>query len=418
MSTTIPTVEQMTSLYLFDTMEPPANLKDDSLIRPAAGAGATVRVDAAEYMTSGSGRFVHVVRFNFVRNFLSGNDAAYIKTTLTEDEYSLAEILESYKIEHNSELSIVQLQYAFDSDDYVDRTYVFNSSGFKINGDAKFIVNKNGTREIRNICVEPLNDNFDFESNNSSTQKANELLVPLVDNNQIGRTVSIEFSGTEHLGKSNFSAVDITELERINKVFEEAKEVGNFDLSFFLKAGKFLDLGEKLIERLMQSGVIDYQDENGRSVIYDGQDTEHAANINADALYANITARVQTGKYLAELNKIFDRGVAIIAGGGNDTVRGYSQASDEIYGGAGDDRLTANGGDDLLDGDDRYEFLGAFGHDIVEDAEGGGISIGGVQVGELEKVSEGVYQSQNGQVKAFYYAKGRRPAYYFANVRP
>lgn len=66
----MPTIEQIVSRYLFNQDAPPANLKDESLIRAEDAPGDPVFVDMNEFMTTGAGRFAGVERFNFVRNFL------------------------------------------------------------------------------------------------------------------------------------------------------------------------------------------------------------------------------------------------------------------------------------------------------------------------------------------------------------
>ena len=71
---TIPTAEEIVSLYLYGQLTPPANLKTEQLIRPP-GLGITKNVDVNEYMTTGGGRFVKVENFLCVRNFLAADDS-------------------------------------------------------------------------------------------------------------------------------------------------------------------------------------------------------------------------------------------------------------------------------------------------------------------------------------------------------
>lgn len=73
----MPTIEQIVSRYLFNQDTPPANLKDESLIRAENALGDPVLVDMNEFMTTGAGRFAGVERFNFVRNFLGAHDDVY-----------------------------------------------------------------------------------------------------------------------------------------------------------------------------------------------------------------------------------------------------------------------------------------------------------------------------------------------------
>ena len=75
---TMPTAQEILCLYLYGQKTPPANIKTDILIRPEGVGQVSLNVDMNEYMTTGGGRFVKVESFRYVRNFLAGNDSAYI----------------------------------------------------------------------------------------------------------------------------------------------------------------------------------------------------------------------------------------------------------------------------------------------------------------------------------------------------
>ena len=155
---TMPAINNVVSRYLFNTDTPPSNLTNESIIRNEGQQGDRISVDANEYMTTGGGRFAGVERFNFVRNFLASND---YKGILPAGVYTTSELLVAYGITDN--LLAVQQYYqgVYDSD-YAQRAYVFGSGNYKINDDALFYVNENGTREISNICVVPVDNDFDY----------------------------------------------------------------------------------------------------------------------------------------------------------------------------------------------------------------------------------------------------------------
>lgn len=61
----LPTVAQMTNWYLYGTQSVPANLVDDSLIRPATQT-IQISADINEYM-NGPGRFAPVTAFEVIQ---------------------------------------------------------------------------------------------------------------------------------------------------------------------------------------------------------------------------------------------------------------------------------------------------------------------------------------------------------------
>ena len=55
-TSTLPTIEQMTSMYLFGQLEKPNNLVDENLIRPKdLKVDYPIKVNINEYMAEGAG---------------------------------------------------------------------------------------------------------------------------------------------------------------------------------------------------------------------------------------------------------------------------------------------------------------------------------------------------------------------------
>lgn len=156
----MPTAEEIICLYLYGQETPPEDLKTESLIRDTDNSGATYYLNKNEFMTTGGGRFVKVENFKYVRNFLGANDAEYIKTNLQPGIYTRDELIEIYQI-GSGKLDGSQYYLGIDDPDYMDRAYVFGSMKFEINKDAKFIINSDGSREVLDIAVVPVDDNFD-----------------------------------------------------------------------------------------------------------------------------------------------------------------------------------------------------------------------------------------------------------------
>ena len=224
----MPTAVEILSRYLYNQDTPPENKADAGLIRDKNDTqseelkGSPLSVDAVEYMTSGGGRFINISCFNYVVNFLDSNDYEGGKpqgsASLLPGEYTTTDILRLYGIVtdptnlddlRKSFVGIQQYYLGMDDADYVDRAYVFGSSEFQINAEAKFIVDEDGTRWITNIWVVPVDDNFNYVSDSLAAQITNSLTKDLIDPSGIGRTVDIEFINTEALSTLNNDAYKI-----------------------------------------------------------------------------------------------------------------------------------------------------------------------------------------------------------------
>jgi len=326
----MPTAVEAVSMYLFGQKYPPADLKTDALIRPLGKGADALIVDKNEYMTTGGGRFVKVENFRYVRNFLAATD--YPGVSLAPGVYTRDQLLQAYQKE--GKLSAWQYYLGVQDDDYSDRAYVFGSTDFEIVPDAKFIVNPDGSREIVDIAVQPMADNFDYESSNAVAAITNWLTKDRIDPSGIGRTVPIEFSGTV-LNRQVLTGEDWFALETANKLSELGKLL-DADPSNLPSA--ILDFA-LVLKRLMTSGVIDYKDPDGRFVYYDGAAPGNNGTLNA----ADGLGKVQYR------GAIYDGAVALLGGDGNDVLNA-TKKSDELFGGAGHDTLSASSGDDLLDG--------------------------------------------------------------------
>ncbi|AHF69935.1 hypothetical protein PCH70_47820 [Pseudomonas cichorii JBC1] len=336
----MPTSQQIVSRYLFNQDTPPGNLKDEKLIRPKDAEGDPVYVDMNEYMTTGAGRFVGIEEFRIVRRFLASDD--YGDKKLPPGVYTTAELLDLYGIAQGERiLAVSGYTRGVDESDYAERAYVFGTGGYQINADAVFYVGEDGSRSISNIYVEPANDNFDYVGGGPLAQVTNYLTREDIDPSGIGRTVPIEFTGTV-VNRLNLTSADWASLEAASR--EKERIVLENKLLLGTGAPWFVAQFTALLGRLVADDIITYEDSDGRYVVYDGRDTNNNGVIDPYAL-----------KNVTEL--IINKGAAVIAGNGNDTLYGTNYSNDELYGGDGNDQLDARKGADRMvggSGNDTY----------------------------------------------------------------
>lgn len=332
--TTIPTAQEILCLYLYGQKTPPSDLKSDVLIRAEGLGEEPAIVDINEYMTTGGGRFVKVESFRYVRNFLAGNDSAYIKEKVLPGIYSAKKLLDIYEVsEKDRELGIQQYSLGLWDTDYIDRSYVFGSGNFKINDDAKFIVNSDGSREIIDIAVVPAEDNFDFTSDSRPAQITNWMTKERLDPSNIGRKVPIIFTG-EITGKQDLTGEDWYALEISHSLSQIGKQPDDWLIKWPVGGVDFT----ALMIQFAIAGIIDYKDSAGRFIYYDGISPTNDGTLNAEDGLGKVNSR----------GTLYDGAVALIGGGGNDQLNATDK-NDELYGGTGDDTLDGGSGKLLTD---------------------------------------------------------------------
>jgi len=224
-----PTIGQINCIYLYDAMTPPPQgtmktWRDVVKIAKQAHARGKreVIINKSWFMQHGGGRFAKPTLFRIVRNFLAPEAAHNLEMygggekdrivnwkrfAPREEPYTTKDIFKEYGVEklENQYISIEQYYLELKSKDFADRCEVFGSSGFRINEEAEFYVfdpkhplTINGKvchRAIKNIWLEPVKDNFDYESTSEAASYSNSITEPLVDPLQIGQKVDILFEG-------------------------------------------------------------------------------------------------------------------------------------------------------------------------------------------------------------------------------
>ncbi|MBU2714413.1 hypothetical protein, partial [Zooshikella harenae] len=175
----LPTVEEMTNLYLYGEKTTPSDLSDESLIRDK-DYRTPIEVDVNDYM-DGPGRFASPVFFETIKLFFSP-----VSPTLKPRKYTETAIRE---LLGTSQQFYTQQQWAYkdNKDDYAERVYIWNSVAFEISDKAVFVVDDDGNRSIENFAVIPLNseetdpkkvgkENFDFTSSDGPARFGNPYL--------------------------------------------------------------------------------------------------------------------------------------------------------------------------------------------------------------------------------------------------
>ena len=200
----MPSRNEMICLYLYDNLTPPApgTLKTKQQVMSyKTGKRQNLVIDANWFMTLGGGRFVDVESFLMVGKFLGKKDKLAVPPMGTFIQYDPIQLANAYDPNRKDPrreplLGLKQYDYGSHEPDYVHRCEVFGSSAFRLPPDTRFVIADTGWREIRNACVEPRNDNYDFESHDLKARIHNFVMEGFIDPWKIGHRIEILFSGT------------------------------------------------------------------------------------------------------------------------------------------------------------------------------------------------------------------------------
>src|SRR5579883_3061384 len=314
-----PTV--ITNWYLYGQGTTPTNLVDESLIRPANATSSTTQ-DVATFMSDGAGRFAIGSLFNLVQNFFAADSSGAYSFNLQPGSYTKAQLGALWGFKYYG-LILRQQQLDDGRGDYAERAYIWNSGEFKISDNAIFVVDSSGNRTIQNFSVVPTGpDNFDFVSNDFFAGNFGKLLQGNVDPSGIGRTVTINFTGTVPS-----RTYDINSYNADLTYYSTWSSVPQVNLLSGIQA---------IEDTLWGNGTIQFISGN-KPIIY--------GTTNPDTLSSiSLVGHNYLGQYVKN-------GVVVLGGPGDDQMNG-SPYDDTLIGGAGNDTFYAGKGNDFIDGGD------------------------------------------------------------------
>jgi len=292
-------IHTVTNLYLYGTAQTPAHYVDrlrlkaeyDALINNDGDKVMTIKVDAVSYMNDGPGRYASPSQAPVVDQFFNG------QLTLANGIYTAAELqLSSYGISRDDfKISVAQYQINAGDDDYLERTYVFNNSGFILSDDTEFIVTSTGV-SMSNVKIRPFDDDFDFETSDFFTSLADQIILGnQIDPYDIGVKLDFVFTNKDNIAPIN------------NYDYEADLQNYNNSVDGSLLSNALPAMLAAVI-LLKNNGTIEYDTPSGGKVVYGSVEDD-----------ASVTGTVY--------------GDIIVVGDGDDTVFG-TIGDDKIFGGS------------------------------------------------------------------------------------
>lgn len=385
---TLPNAGEIMSQYLYGSLTPPSNFLSESMMR-ADSARSTINVDRTEFMTSGAGRFDNAYMLGIVKAFFTSKDAD-LSANGTEKRFSITELLSALGMpgpgKGTTEKVYQQYNFSDGNNDYVERSFIYNTSHFKLNDSAVFVVDEFGQRKIENFSLRHFNDNFDYESSNFIAGMTNRYSESQTDPSRIGRVVDINIRGeyaTRTYSDSDYSS-DVARYIRefnpirpellpgVNSLFES---YWNNGITRFMDGDRPLFYGTSADD--IQSGFrpSSFQREfMGNGVTYlagDGDDKVFGTTYN-DKLIGGAGNDGLNGR--EGNDELYGDGLEDASSGGNDELFG-GEGADKLFGGAGNDKLSGGNGNDVLYGEFKSSEL-ASGNDTLSGGNGNDILYG------------------------------------------
>jgi hypothetical protein len=319
----------VTSLYLYGTEVPPTPLTTASLIRPGVPndpksvAATTTEVDMFDYMTLGAGRFGNnAYQFDLMQRFF---DQA---RDIPPGEYTKTQLAAAVGL-GNAFIGLSIHQSQFDDGtvsggraDWLDRSYIWGTTGFKISDDVVFVVTE-GERWVENYRIEPLPranaptpEDSDFAGGFFSNIVAS-YLVPRIDPSGIGRTINFDFIG--EVPRIVYGAAEFQ---------TDTATYKSWSTYTAPTAGAMLIANTStLINPLWDAGIIKFLTEDNKPIFYGTQQNDFLTLALADG------TPKPTGMLPPLLAPYIKNGAVLLGGAGKDTLHG-SQYSDILSGNA------------------------------------------------------------------------------------
>ncbi len=340
---TLPTIHEVTSMFLYGSATPPNNFTENDLTEDR-GVKA-INVDTDEFLDSddGPGRFVVASNSVMMQRFFQTAAADYAAGTFSEHRDDATGIVTMTKAQLDEVYGLtankiwhgiaVDNKWVYDDlDDYAARTYIYGNISFKISEDANFVIYPDGRLEVQNFSLEVLNGNdFDWTTrvDDILTMMGNTVLKRAIDPSGIGQTVLLKFDAATSYTytQADFSS-DVARADSVSTILSP--------LSISQAMGG-------VIQELYEEGTIQSV-MDGKLVLY-GSDNADVISLYTSRTGVNVS---DPGYDLPNpLSEHTDDGLIYVAGAGNDTITGTSD-EDVLFGGQGADKLFGGSGDDFI----------------------------------------------------------------------
>lgn len=359
------TPAEMTKLFLYGSTTVPNDKANPSLIRPENPAPGTyaISVNLQDFM-EGPGRFATAEKFFLLHLFF---DSSHNIPVGQYDELEIRQYFESLMtpIDVPAAISITQSLFQDGTDDYAERTFLWNNTSFEIDEgqrDAagqlpkKFVVTATGDRYVDDFAIVPLNfpnnaavENFDLEGGDITSHLGNQILRDWIDPSNIGRRVDVFFDG----------APSYTRLTQ-----QDYQDIVNNSVGPWLPdvAKLFADV-EDIADSLFGSGITSFES-SGRAVVY--------ASAGGDAVVINAAINSYHENMATNSGVIFvgddnaNVANALLSGRYETEFRGLAGADEfDVLGGASRNTLDGGEGEDFLRGGRNKDLIYGREHDDV-----------------------------------------------------
>jgi Ca2+-binding RTX toxin-like protein len=215
------------------------------------------------------------------------------------------------------------------SSDYGIRTYMLNSVSFTLSDDTVFVFEGENSH-LENMRILPIDDDFDFNGSWISNL-GNAILQPIVDSEDIGLRVDIDFTGES---KSNIVPIDNFNATQYKQNKDEFDDKYTYAIDLFATKSNI----ENVVDILQNRGI----------------------------LYDNI--HFGTNASNSNLNTS-DEYHTLVGGAGQDTLIGNND-DNHLYGGKGNDTLNGGEGNDIYIIEVPNKLAHDIDYDIIRDTSG------------------------------------------------
>ena len=387
----------------------------------------TLNIDPNEFLQK-AGECVNAKDFKLFEVFFSGKtkggnnlSKAYINKrpvngeyVLTQEEFAFLfynDAPKDYDIAKNPKINPATVSLYnrnLNNPEFAKLAFVFGSLKVGLEtSKIRYILDENlNPLRVENVeyIINAENDNFDFVGGGRS-ERINKILRQIADPSGIGKKVILDFDGGARLNSGTVTTNDYKNTESLIETDLEASDFIGGIPSVLWKLYKDEIFYLLEFNRIKQTGVIDYLDENGKIVMFgsngvDDMQRTIAKNFNfldsvdidwaPDWLVTEFTG-------LNHFKEHVKNGIHYIGADGADSIVG-TQYDDILEGGEGNDTLDGGDGSDKLYGGSGNDTYKAGDKDIIQDDDDGAGSVefdGNLLVGGTWDETEQCYIDDN-----------------------
>lgn len=327
MANTVASIANIVSLYLYGTLEPPADLA--IRLRPSTQQAPIVNFDVSSIMAS-VGKYASLFQTNIVKAFfdndinLTSFQADDGSVNVSFEQIILAHITKSdgsFWVANDGNVHVDQYTTDISSLDWPFRALVFGRTGFRLSREGTiFHISSDGSKSITGGAMLPLNEDFDMSSTSWIAKLGNYAVIKeLIDPYDIAKR--LQFSYDNDSAKTYWQS----KLGEVHTALDRPSDLGRYVSGALMTP---FHLTENVLAVIAGMKTVIDSVSVGADYVHEGRNVIFGTNEMTDLSEAS------------GHGTLFQPGLSSIFVAGESADRIYARGGDTVYGNGGDDKIS------------------------------------------------------------------------------